>query len=88
VEKDPKKEFGIILKELRLKAKFSQKKLADYAELDRTYISDVERGLYSPTVITIIKIADTLEIRPSEFFLLFEKRRGERKSKVSKLPKR
>jgi transcriptional regulator with XRE-family HTH domain len=36
--------------------------------LDRTYYSSVERGLRNPTVSSLLKIADALEVTASEIF--------------------
>lgn len=41
---------------LREKSNISQEKLAEYCELDRTYISLLERGLQQPTITTIFKL--------------------------------
>lgn len=58
--------FGEILKELRKDRSISQEKLAEYSELDRTYISLLERGLRQPTLTTIFKISKVLDLPPSE----------------------
>jgi transcriptional regulator with XRE-family HTH domain len=58
--------FGKVLRTLREGKNLSQEKLAEYCDLDRTYISMLERGLRQPTISTIFKIADALDISPSE----------------------
>jgi len=58
--------FGKVLRTLRENNNLSQEKLAEYCDLDRTYISLLERGLRQPTISTIFKIADALDISPSE----------------------
>lgn len=58
--------FGKVLRELRGKNNLSQEKLAEYCDLDRTYISLLERGLRQPTITTIFKIAEALKISPTE----------------------
>lgn len=60
------KTFGKVLRELREKNKISQEKLAEFCDLDRTYISLLERGLRQPTITTIFKIAGALHISPSD----------------------
>lgn len=57
--------FGKILRELRVENLVSQEKLAEYCDLDRTYISLLERGLRQPTLTTIFKLAKALKISPS-----------------------
>lgn len=64
------KVFGNVLRELREANHISQEKLAEYCELDRTYISLLERGLRQPTITTIFKLSKALNISPS---LLIEK---------------
>jgi len=58
--------FSKVLRELREANNISQEKLAEYCELDRTYISLLERGLRQPTITTIFKLAKALNISASE----------------------
>jgi transcriptional regulator with XRE-family HTH domain len=58
--------FGKVLRELREANHISQEKLAEYCELDRTYISLLERGLRQPTITSIFKLAKALNISPSK----------------------
>lgn len=46
---------------------FSQEKLAELSGVHRTYISQIERGLKSPTLETIFKICFALKIKPNQF---------------------
>lgn len=62
----PEEAFGIIVKELRCKKSISQELLAEKSNLDRTYISMLERGKKSPTILTIFKISSALEIASSD----------------------
>ena len=64
--------FGKVLRELRDGNQFSQEKLAEYCDLDRTYISLLERGLRQPTITTIFKLAKALNISPSELIAKVE----------------
>jgi len=57
--------FGKVLREIREENNLSQEKLAEYCDLDRTYISLLERGLRQPTITTIFKLAKALSISPS-----------------------
>jgi transcriptional regulator with XRE-family HTH domain len=59
--------FGKVLKELRTDRRLSQEKLAEYCNLDRTYISLLERGLRQPSLTSIFKISHSLNISPSDF---------------------
>jgi len=68
----PEKAFGLALREIRQSKRISQEQLAFDADLDRTYISLVERGINSPTIRTLVKIAKILEIAPSEIVIRME----------------
>lgn len=60
--------FANNLKRLRKKARISQEELALRSGLDRTYISGCERGVRNPSIISIEKIADALNIPAKDFF--------------------
>lgn len=62
----PEEAFGLILKKFRTTKKISQEKLAFESNLDRTYISLLERGLRQPTLITIIQLSNALNTSPDE----------------------
>lgn len=48
--------------EIRKYRGFSQKDLADVVEVDKAYISRVERGLQQPSVESLYKIAQALSV--------------------------
>ena len=66
--------FGKVLREIRTENNISQEKLAELCDLDRTYISLLERGLRQPTITTIFKLARALDISPSSIIGLVENR--------------
>jgi transcriptional regulator with XRE-family HTH domain len=51
----------------RTKKGLSQEKLGFEANLHRTYISIIERGLKSPTINTLVRLCNALEITPDKF---------------------
>jgi transcriptional regulator with XRE-family HTH domain len=55
--------FGKVLREARVRAKLSQEALALKADLDRTYVSLLERGLRQPSLATMLTLAGALGIR-------------------------
>ena len=57
--------FGALLRELREKKGLTQAQLGTDANLDRTYISLMERGLRKPTINTLFALANALNISPS-----------------------
>lgn len=60
--------FGKRVAELRKNAGLSQEQFAFKCDVDRTYIGIIERGEKSPTLNTIVKIANALGINKSELF--------------------
>jgi transcriptional regulator with XRE-family HTH domain len=66
--------FGQVLRELREERKISQEKLAEYCDLDRTFISLLERGQRQPSLSTIFKLSEALKIKPSKFLEMIELR--------------
>jgi transcriptional regulator with XRE-family HTH domain len=65
---DIKKQFGLKVKELRLVKGYSQEKLAELAELDRTYIPGIESGKRNVSILVIQKIAKAFNTSISELF--------------------
>ncbi|MGL5906953.1 MAG: helix-turn-helix domain-containing protein [Shewanella sp.] len=57
--------FGAHVKSLRLKNDVSQEKLALLSELDRTYISGIERGKRNISLLNIIKLSASLNVTPA-----------------------
>ncbi|MDB6229096.1 helix-turn-helix domain-containing protein [Lactobacillus amylovorus] len=53
---------------IRKKRKLSQEKLAELSNLHQTYISDVERGVRNPSLKTIEKIANALDVEAYKLF--------------------
>lgn len=71
------------IKFFRLQQKLSQEKLADLANLDRTYISGVERKTRNLTINSLENIIRALNISNQEFFsqLLQSEKQNELHSK-------
>lgn len=61
-------DIGAKIKSLRLKYGLTQEELADRAELSKGFISQLERNLTSPSIITLIDILECLGTTPGEFF--------------------
>ena len=58
----PKWAFGRALRELRQQKEMSQEQLAEAAGLDRSFVSLVERGIQSPNIVVLLKIAEVLKV--------------------------
>lgn len=65
--------IGRIIASRRNNLGLSQEALADRAGIHRTYVSQLERGLKSPTISVLTEIAEALETRPSNLLRLAEK---------------
>jgi transcriptional regulator with XRE-family HTH domain len=63
-----KRRFGARLRELRKQAGLSQEALAHACDLDRTYVSSVERGERNVGLVNIERLAAGLGVSPREFF--------------------
>ena len=62
------KAVGEAIRGFRGELNVSQEKLGASAGLNRTYVSDVERGQRNPTAWTLLALATTLKKRPSDIF--------------------
>ncbi len=49
------------IKRLRAEKGLSQEALALFAEVDRTYVSQLERGIANPSLLILARIADALD---------------------------
>jgi transcriptional regulator with XRE-family HTH domain len=65
---DIKKKFGNNLKRLRREKGISQESLALSANLDRTYISSIEKGERNVSITVVEKLANALNVKISELF--------------------
>lgn len=68
--------FGQAVREARERTGLSQEELGFESELDRTYISGIERGVRNPTLRSIARLCRALEILPSGVLQQAEKRTG------------
>ena len=69
-----RKVFARNLKHWRAEGGLSQEALALRAGIDRTYISALERGIYSASIDTIAKLATVLKVGPA--ILLARRQQG------------
>ena len=63
-----KEKVGQRIKELRTKLGLSQEEFAFRCELDRTYITSLERGKRNVSLTNLEKIAKAFNMTLSEFF--------------------
>jgi len=62
----PTEAFGLVLKSAREEMGVSQEKLALNCDLDRTFISMLERGKRQPSLTSILALSVTLKIPADE----------------------
>ncbi len=60
--------LGAAIRKRRLQAKISQEKLAAMAELDRSYLGQVERGENSVAIHPLLRIANALNTTAAQLF--------------------
>ncbi len=71
---DADQAFGLALRSLRTKRKWSQTDLALRAAVDRNYVSMIELGKSSPSLGMIYRLCDALDIRPMDILKDVDKR--------------
>lgn len=73
---DLRQVFAANLRRLRHKRELSQEDLAHEADVNRTYMSKLEKGASYPGLEIIGKLAKVLEVEPAELLKLPAKRKA------------
>lgn len=60
--------FGRRIRALRILLQFSQEELAHVCDLNKNYVSDIERGARNVSLFIIAKLARGLQVSLSELF--------------------
>jgi transcriptional regulator with XRE-family HTH domain len=58
--------FGAAVRAMRVERGFSQEAFAAHAGMDRSYAGAIERGEFSVSLETMVKVAEGLDVRPSD----------------------
>lgn len=58
--------FGVTVRQLRERQAWSQEELAERADLNRSYVGELERGKAIPSLLTLRKLAAALGISLSQ----------------------
>jgi transcriptional regulator with XRE-family HTH domain len=66
LDMESRKLVGINVRKYREKLDLSQEELAFEANMHRTYISGVERGVRNPTLVILDRLAKALKVKPHE----------------------
>lgn len=69
---DPGLAFGKVLRSVRKEVGLTQEQLAHEAEIDRTFVSLIERGERQPTIRVLFKLAAALHVPASHLIVLTE----------------
>ena len=81
-----KQMLGSRIKELRKRKGFTQEQLSEKMEINSKYLSSIERGNENPTLNTLIKLSEALEVDSGEIFSHIQiEDPGERKSMIISL---
>ena len=81
-----KQMIGARIKEIRNKKGLTQEQLSEKMEINPKYLSSIERGNENPTLNTLIKLSESLEVDLSEIFSFIQiEDPGERKSMITSL---
>jgi transcriptional regulator with XRE-family HTH domain len=70
------KRFGEILRRYRLARGWSQSTLSMKSHVDRTYISQIECGIHSPTITVLCRLSRALQVSPSALVTKLERALG------------
>lgn len=70
---DPKI-VGSVIQQFRESKGLSQEVVSGFADIGRTHLSAIERGVRKPTLETFCRIAEAMRIRPSVMLAEIEKR--------------
>ncbi|WP_373989560.1 helix-turn-helix domain-containing protein [Duganella sp. BuS-21] len=67
--------FGAGVRQLREAQGWSQERLAENSNLNRSYIGEIERGVVIASLLTVEKLAAALQLSPSELLTHSEAQR-------------
>jgi transcriptional regulator with XRE-family HTH domain len=65
---DIKQMIGARIKEIRTKRGITQERLSERMEINPKYLSGIERGKENPTLNTLIKLSESLQVDIGEIF--------------------
>ena len=64
--------IGKRIRQARTERKLSQEELAELSKLSSTYIGRLERGEKTPSIDTLVTLADSLQVSPVDFLIDLE----------------
>jgi transcriptional regulator with XRE-family HTH domain len=63
---DVRVQFGRLLRALRMERQLTQEELAFRAGMDVSYLSDLERGRWNPSLAMLVDLSVALRLHPSD----------------------
>jgi transcriptional regulator with XRE-family HTH domain len=78
---DIKRQVGLNVLRIRRERGWSQEALAFEAEIHRTYVSGVERGVRNPTITVLAELAAALKVPPHQLLERVIEERGRPKKR-------
>lgn len=60
--------LGAAIRAARIERGVSQEELAHRSAVDRSYLSSIERGAQNPGIVSILRVANALEMTATELF--------------------
>jgi transcriptional regulator with XRE-family HTH domain len=67
-DKELLKQLGTNLRKYRLNNNISQEAFSELTQLDRTYISGLERGIRNPSFLILLRISKALDITLNDLY--------------------
>jgi transcriptional regulator with XRE-family HTH domain len=66
--------FGLVLQELRQRKRLSSDALASLVDLEVQELAEMERGAREPNLALLCKLAEALDVKPSDLILRTERK--------------
>lgn len=70
------REFGALIRDLRLAKGYSQERFGEVCRIDRSYMGMIERGEVNVTLAMIVKMAEALDLKLPSLFSKLEQHSG------------
>lgn len=77
---------GRVIRRFRESRRLSQEVVSGLADIGRTHLSAIERGVRKPTLETFFKLSEAIDVRPSELMRAIEEELGENAQMQTRQP--
>lgn len=82
--KELKKALGSQIQKIRKQKKYTQEHLAELIGIEVPSLSNIETGKYAPSIETLQKLSEVLQVKPWEFYYFNELTDNEMKQELIK----